>query len=84
MQTYGDYPLYATPDDKMITTMLHLPSDKNKMHKVHSLQSVTEHTTEYKIDNRAIYDILDQTCKDTNLYPYIKQHKYFMPSIPGG
>ena len=30
VHTYGDYPLYVTPDDKMITRMLHLPSDKNK------------------------------------------------------
>ena len=30
---------------------------------------------EYKIDNSIVYDILDQICKDTNLYPYIKQHK---------
>ena len=22
-----------------------------------------------------VYDILDQICKDTDLYPYIKQHK---------
>ena len=30
VQTYGDYPLYAVPDDKMIASMLHLLSDKNK------------------------------------------------------
>ena len=27
--------------------------------------------TEYKIDNRMVYDVLDQICKD----PYVKQHK---------
>ena len=32
-------------------------------------------TAEYVIDNRMVYDILDQICKDTDLYPYIKQHK---------
>ena len=30
---------------------------------------------EYKIDNRHVYDILDQICKDTDLYPHVKQHK---------
>ena len=29
----------------------------------------------YEIDNRGVNDILDQICKDTGLYPYIKQHK---------
>ena len=32
VQTYGDYPLYATPDDEMIARMLHLPTDQNKVH----------------------------------------------------
>ena len=32
-------------------------------------------TADYKIDNRTVYNILDKTCKDTNLYPYVKQHK---------
>ena len=31
VQTYGKYPMYATPDDEMITKMLHLPPDKNKL-----------------------------------------------------
>ena len=30
---------------------------------------------EYEIDNRMVYDMLDQICKDTDLYPYVKQHK---------
>ena len=51
VQTYGNYPMYATPDVEMIARMLHLPSDKNKVHKVQSSQSVIQHTTEYKIDN---------------------------------
>ena len=66
VQTYGDYPAYATPDDKMIIMMLHLPSDKNKMHNEQSAQSVID-ATKYEIDNRTVYDILDQICKDTDL-----------------
>ena len=31
VQTYGDYPTYATSDEEMVTSVLHLPSDKNKM-----------------------------------------------------
>ena len=75
VQTYGDYHMYATPDDEMNARMLHLPLDKNKVHNEQSAQSVTQHTTEYKIDNRTVYDILDQICKDVYLYPYVKQHK---------
>ena len=30
---------------------------------------------ECEIDNRTTYDILDQICKDTDLYPCVKQHK---------
>ena len=30
---------------------------------------------EYKIDNRTVYDILHQISKDTDMYPYVKQHK---------
>ena len=30
--TYGDYPAYVTHDDEMITRMLHLPPDKNRLH----------------------------------------------------
>ena len=75
VQIYGDCPNYATPDDKMIAMMLHLPPDKNKMHNEQSAQSLMEHTAEYEIDNRTVYDILDQIFKDTDLYPYVKQHK---------
>ena len=28
-----------------------------------------------QICNDAIYDIQDQICKDTDLYPYVRQHK---------
>ena len=55
--------------------MLHLPPDKNMLNNEQSAQSVKEHTAEYMIDNRSVYDILDQICKDTDLYPFVKQHK---------
>ena len=29
VQIYGNYPKFATPDDEMITKMLHLPPNKN-------------------------------------------------------
>ena len=31
VQTYGDYLRYVTHNDEMITRMLHLPLDKNKL-----------------------------------------------------
>ena len=74
IQVYGSYPKYVTPEDEMITTMLHLPPDKNKLHNEQSAQSVTENMAEYEII-RSVYDILDYTCNDTVLHPYIKQHK---------
>ena len=73
VQVYGDYLAYTTPDNKMITSMLHLPPDK-KLLLEKNAQSVQACTAEYKIDNRSDYDILDQICKDTDLYPYVKQY----------
>ena len=32
VQTYDDNSKYATPDDEIITRMLHLPPDKNRLH----------------------------------------------------
>ena len=29
----------------------------------------------YEIGNRSVYHLLDEVCNDTNLYPYVKQHK---------
>ena len=55
--------------------MLHLPPDKNKLHNEKSDQPVKDQMTEYKIDNRSIYNILDRICKDIDLYSYVKQHK---------
>ena len=54
--------------------MLHLPTDKKKLFLEHNIHSVKEHTAEYELDNRSIYDILNQICKDTDLYWYVKQH----------
>ena len=44
------------------------------LHNEKSAQSIMEHMAEYKIDSRSVYNILDQICKDTDLYPYVKQH----------
>ena len=59
----------------MIARMLHLSPDKNKLHNKQSAHSVSEHTAVYEIDNRSVYDILDQIDKDTDLYLYVKKHK---------
>ena len=75
VQTYGEYPKYATPDDEMIARTLHLPQKRNKIFVQSVVQSTKAHTAEYKIDNKTVYDILDQICKDTDLYPYVKKHK---------
>ena len=75
VQTYSDYPTCATPDDMMIARMLHLPPDKNKLLLERDAHRVQDRTAEYIIDNRMVYDILDQICKDTDLYPYVKEHK---------
>ena len=74
VQIHGDYPKYETPDDKIIA-MLHLSPDKNKLQNEQSAQSVKEHTEEYKIEKRSVYDILDQIYNNTDLYPYVRQHK---------
>ena len=83
--------MYATSEDEMITRMLHLPPDKNKLLLESSADRVKDHTAEYIIDNRMVYDILDQICKDTDLIQDVKQQKptrdgrmAYMPSTPGG
>ena len=53
-----------------------MPADKSKVHNEQSVPSVSQRTPEYKIDNRTVYDILNQICKDTDLYSYVKQHKF--------
>ena len=62
-KTYSDYPKYATLDYQIIARMLHLPLDKNKLFLEYNVHSVKEQTAEYDIDNRSVYDILDQICK---------------------
>ena len=59
----------------MIARMLHLHPDKNKHLLERDAHRVQDHTAEYIIDNRMVYDVLDQICKDTDLYPCAKQHK---------
>ena len=71
---YGDYLKYANPDNEMITKMLHLTLDKNKLHNEQSAQSVKICMAKYKIINRSFYEILHHICKGFNLYPYVKQH----------
>ena len=51
----------------MIARMLDLPQEKE--------QDPPWEWCPYKIDNRTVYDIWDQIWKDTDLYPYVKQHK---------
>ena len=75
VETNCDYCMYATLDDEMIPRMLCLPPDKNRLHNMHSAQSVKEHTAEYTIDNRSVDDILDHIYKITDLIPYVKHHK---------
>ena len=31
VQTFGDHPIYVTPDNKIITRILHLPLEKNML-----------------------------------------------------
>ena len=54
VQTYVDYPMYATPDDEMIARMLHLPQDKNKLLSEINAQSARAYTAEYETDNKSV------------------------------
>ena len=67
VQIYLEYFKYATPDDEMITRMLQLQPDTNKLLQEQDAQTSKACTAEYKIDNRRVYDMLDQICKDTDL-----------------
>ena len=87
VQTLGDYLMYASPDNKMIARMLHLPPYKNKLLSEKDVQRVQIGMAEYKIDNQMVYDVLDQICKDTDLYsnvPRGMEEGHFMPSTSGG
>ena len=55
--------------------MLPLTPGKNRQHNEHNAQLVMENITEYEIDNRNVYIILDQSCGDTDLFSYVKQNK---------
>ena len=75
----------------MIIRMLNQPLDKNELQNEQNAYSVIECTAEYKIDNQCVYDMLDQICKNADVYPYVKQHMSkrdcrgaFMPSFPCG
>ena len=70
----------------MITRILYSLPDKNKLLTKREVSLIKGHTARYKIDNTTVYDILDQICNDTDLYPHVKQHKsrgiaerHFMP-----
>ena len=67
VKTYEDYPEYSIPYNGMIARMLHLTYTMRKLAK--------EHTVEYKIENRSVYDILHQIYKVIDCYPYVKQKK---------
>ena len=62
VEIHADYPKYVTFDNERVTRMLHLPLDKNKLHNKKSVESVKAHMAEYEIDNRSVYNILDQIC----------------------
>ena len=88
VQTHGDYPTYATPDNKMIAEMLQLPKDKNKLLSEKDIQTVQTPTAEYEIDNLTDYDVLDQiqTCipMSNSISPRGMAEGHFMPSTPDG
>ena len=46
VQTYGENPMYATPDDEMIIRMLHLPPEKYRLLSEQYAQSVRACTAE--------------------------------------
>ena len=54
--------------------MLHLPPDKSRLLMDRGTRSVKEFTAKYVVDNRTIYNILNQICKDKDLYPCVKKH----------
>ena len=70
IQTYVDYCRYAMPDDEMIIKMLNLSADKDSPSLESQSSSIKEHTAEYKIDNRTVYDILERICIHMFNYKY--------------
>ena len=63
-----DYHKYVIPQDKMITIMLKLTTDKIVHFLEENAQSVREQPAEFQIDKRSVYDNLDQIFKDTDMY----------------
>ena len=57
----------------MITRMMHLAT----LCRIYIYDAAfrKECTTAYKIDNRIVYNILDQICMDIGLYLYVRQYK---------
>ena len=90
VQTYDEYFMYSTSDDEMITRMLHLPPDKNNLLLENDVQRVQVCIAEYRIDNRTVYDILDQICNDIHIHmsssisPRETAEGHSMPSTAGG
>ena len=66
--------MYASPDNELIARMLHFPPEKNKLFHETNTKTVWAYTPVYEIDYRTVYNNLDQIWKDTDLYPYVKQH----------
>ena len=46
IQTFGNQPKHAIPDNKMITRLLYLSPNKNKLHSEQSTLSVKEYVAE--------------------------------------
>ena len=68
--------------------MSYLPPDKKRLHNEQSAQSVKEHTAEYKIDYRSVYDIFDQILICIHMSNSIRlrgmEEGHFIPLTPGG
>ena len=87
--TYGDDQKYATPDDTMIARMFYLSLNKNKLHNEKCAKSVKDHMAEYEIENRNVYDLLVQICKDrknmsSNISSKGMKEGHFMPATLSG
>ena len=70
VQTYGEYPMYATPVHEMIARMLHLPPDKNKLLSEKDVQRV-----QVQQQNTKLTTGWSMTSWITDLYPYVMQQK---------
>ena len=68
VQVYGYYPMHATPcQDVRLATRQEQTLSKGRC---------SINTNAYsRVQDRHVYDILDQICMYTDLYPYVKQLK---------